>query len=77
MQEDDDNQEYICLINDEEQYSLWFAWKKIPEGWRQVGPKGSKKVCGEYIQKVWTDMRPKSLRMEMERLSSKKANENA
>ena len=62
---EEDNEEYICLINEEEQYSLWFAWKKIPLGWKQVGPTGYKQVCLNYIEEVWTDMRPKSLRDEM------------
>lgn len=29
---EDDEEEYICLINEEEQYSIWFAWKEIPLG---------------------------------------------
>ena len=58
----EDNQEYICLINEEEQYSIWFAWKEIPLGWKQVGSQGSKKEVLEYIKKVWTDMTPKSIR---------------
>ena len=70
VQEDEDNEEYICLINDEEQYSLWFSWKEVPPGWRQVGPKGSKITCLEYIKEVWVDMRPKSLRMEIEKLNN-------
>ncbi len=70
MQEDEDNEEYICLLNDEEQYSLWFSWKEVPLGWRQVGPKGSKITCLEYIKEVWVDMRPKSLRMEIEKLNN-------
>lgn len=63
----EEQEEYICLINEEEQYSLWFAWKKIPLGWKQVGPKGSKEECLTYIEKVWADMRPKSLREQMEK----------
>ena len=39
---EEDNEEYICLINEEEQYSIWFAWKEIPLGWKQVAPKGTK-----------------------------------
>ena len=63
-------EEYICLINEEEQYSLWSADKKIPLGWNQVGPKGSKEECLSYIKTVWTDMRPKSLRIQMDKLQS-------
>lgn len=61
----EEQEEYMCLINEEEQYSLWFAWKKIPLGWKQVGQKGSKQECLEYIARVWTDMRPKSLKEQM------------
>ncbi len=36
-----------------------------PNGWRKVGKSGTKAECGEYIKKVWTDMRPLSLRKKM------------
>ena len=63
MNEDEkENEKYICLINQEEQYSLWPAWKKIPPGWMQVGCAGPKEEVLKYIKKVWTDMRPKSIR---------------
>ena len=38
----------------------------IPAGWRAVGKTGFKKDCLAYIEKVWTDMRPLSLRCHME-----------
>ncbi len=53
---------YIVLINHEEQHSLWPAYKAIPGGWRQVGPRGSKAECLEYVEKVWTDITPLSVR---------------
>ena len=57
------------LACEEEQYSLWFAWKEIPSGWKQVGPKyKNKEECLAYIEKTWTDMRPKSLRDQMEKI---------
>ena len=56
-----EQKEYMCLINDEGQYSLWFTWKDIPSGWKQVGPEGEKSECLAYIEKVWTDIRPKSI----------------
>jgi len=61
----EDNNEYICLINEEEQYSIWYAGKKIPIGWKKIGPTGSKNDILDYINKVWTDMRPESLRVSM------------
>lgn len=65
----EDLNECICLINGEEQYSLWFAWKEIPFGWTKVGPIGSKEKCLQYIKEVWTDIRPKSLREKMDKMS--------
>jgi MbtH protein len=58
--------EYEVVCNDEEQYSIWPADKPIPAGWSPVGQRGSKDVCLDYIERVWTDMRPLSLRRAME-----------
>ncbi|WP_186778829.1 MbtH family protein [Streptomyces salinarius] len=54
------------LVNDEEQYSLWPAYLAVPDGWRETGTAGSKEECLEYVREVWVDMRPKSLRRQME-----------
>jgi MbtH protein len=53
---------YRVLVNGEEQYSLWAADHKIPNGWQSVGPTGPKDVCLSFVKEVWTDMRPRSLR---------------
>ncbi len=60
--EEEDTRDYEVLVNGEEQYSLWLAGQQIPNGWRQVGPRGKKQVCLDYVKEVWTDMRPLSLR---------------
>jgi len=60
MQENEEN--YICLINEEEQFSLWFAWKEIPKGWKRVGPQGNKEDVLDYIKQSWVDITPKSCR---------------
>ncbi len=62
---DDDRAEFLVVVNHEEQYSLWPAFKEIPAGWTATGPRGSRKVCLDWIEQVWTDMRPKSLREAM------------
>ncbi len=54
------------LVNAEEQYSFWPEWKEIPNGWKDTGFLGTKEEAGEYVNKVWTDMRPLSLRKWME-----------
>jgi MbtH protein len=65
--EEEDDREYLVVVNHEEQYSIWLADKPIPNGWTAVGTKGKKPECLAYIKEVWTDMRPKSLREAMER----------
>lgn len=57
---------YIVVVNHEEQYSIWPAGREIPLGWRSAGKTGSKEECLAYIEEVWTDMRPLSLRRAME-----------
>ncbi|MDX3662218.1 MbtH family protein [Streptomyces sp. ID05-26A] len=50
------------VVNDEEQYSIWPAHKDNAPGWHDAGVSGSKDECLEHIGRVWTDMRPFSLR---------------
>jgi MbtH protein len=56
------NVTYKVVVNHEEQFSIWPADRPNPDGWRDVGPVGPKEDCLAYIEKVWTDMRPLSLR---------------
>jgi len=65
-EEEEDDRTYKVVINHEEQYSIWFADREPPAGWRAVGKEGRKEECLAYIDEVWTDMRPLSLRKHME-----------
>ncbi len=64
---DDESGEFLVLVNGEEQYSLWPAFKPVPAGWQTTGPRGDRKTCLDWIEQTWTDMRPKSLREAMAR----------
>ena len=67
MFEDDDAATvYRAVINDEEQYSIWPADRELPRGWKDAGRTGTKAECLAFIEQVWTDMRPKSLRLKMD-----------
>ena len=66
-QDNEDTIVYIAVVNHEEQYAIWPAHKPIPEGWRNTGKQGLKAEVLEYIDNVWTDMRPLSVRRQMER----------
>jgi len=57
---------YRVVINDEEQYSIWPAERDNAPGWRDAGKSGTRAACLEYIEQVWTDMRPLSLRRKMD-----------
>jgi uncharacterized protein YbdZ (MbtH family)/predicted MFS family arabinose efflux permease len=62
----DDDARYEVLRNDEDQYSLWLAGHEVPAGWYRVGKEGTKDECSAYVDEVWTDMRPRSLRERMD-----------
>ncbi|WP_419673638.1 MbtH family NRPS accessory protein [Herbidospora cretacea] len=36
----------------------------LPAGWTDAGRRGDKESCLAYIDEVWTDMRPRSLRVQ-------------
>ena len=65
MDEREDLTTYKVVVNHEEQYSIWPADRENPTGWRDAGRSGTKEECRPYIDDVWTDMRPLSLRREM------------
>ena len=71
MTDAEDRTIYKVVINHEEQYSIWPADRQAPLGWREAGMEGQKQACLDYIEKVWTDMRPLSLRKKMEESSGK------
>ncbi|MGX7829150.1 MbtH family protein [Actinokineospora sp. 24-640] len=53
---------YRVVVNDEQQYALWPAHKAAATGWRDAGFAGDKAACLDHVGRVWTDMRPLSLR---------------
>jgi MbtH protein len=66
--DDDENEKdqlYNVVMDIEDRYSIWPARLPIPQYWRAEGFSGRKKECLDYIQNVWTDMRPKSLKEDM------------
>jgi MbtH protein len=62
---EDETGEFVVLVNEEQQYSLWPTFREVPPGWTPVGPRGSRKECLDYVEEHWVDMRPKSLRDQM------------
>jgi MbtH protein len=69
--EKDDTTPYVVLMNIEEQYSLMPKSIAVPNGWKLV-KEGTRAECGAYVNEVWTDMRPLSLRKHMQEFEEKK-----
>jgi MbtH protein len=64
--EEEDKANYRVVVNHEEQYSIWPIDREPPLGWKLAAKTGTKKECLDYIGEVWTDMRPLTLRKQME-----------
>lgn len=62
MDSEADGATYKVVVNHEEQYSIWLADRDNPPGWNDAGRSGTKAECLAYIEGVWTDMRPLSIR---------------
>lgn len=53
---------FVAVVNDEEQYSIWPKARPLPPGWQPAGREGTREECLKFIDEVWTDLRPLSLR---------------
>ncbi|GGJ69377.1 MbtH family protein [Streptomyces brasiliensis] len=58
---EDPDASYVVLVNDENQHSLWPVFVDVPDGWQTVFGEAAREECLAYIEKSWTDIRPKSL----------------
>lgn len=63
---------YTAVVNHEEQYSIWPADRELPLGWNHAGKQGTKPEVLAWIEEVWTDMRPLSLRKKMEEAEARR-----
>jgi MbtH protein len=65
-EESEDTTIHRVVLNHEEQYSIWPEHRENPAGWVDGGKVGTKAECLAYIEETWTDMRPLSLRKQMD-----------
>jgi uncharacterized protein YbdZ (MbtH family) len=66
VQNEIDNSLCKVVVNEEEQYSIWPADRENAPGWKDDGKRGTKQECLDHIKQTWVDMRPLSLRNQME-----------
>ncbi|MEV7776987.1 MbtH family NRPS accessory protein [Kitasatospora sp. NPDC088351] len=62
---DTDGTGYLVVRNDEDQFSIWKTDRELPSGWHPEGTTGTREECLDHIGRIWTDMRPLSLRRRM------------
>lgn len=53
--------DFLVLVNDEGQHSLWPALREPPSGWVVALSSRTRQECLDWIESHWTDMRPLSL----------------
>ena len=58
---DDPDALYRVLVNAEGQHSLWPEFAEVPAGWRAVHGPAGRAECVAYVERHWTDMRPRTL----------------
>lgn len=58
---EDPQADYRVLVNDEGQHSLWPDFAPVPAGWEVIHGPAARQECAEFVERSWTDMRPRSL----------------
>lgn len=68
MSQSEEKQElFNVVVNHEEQYSIWPQGRPNAPGWKDAGKAGTREECLAWVKEVWVDMRPLSLRKQMEK----------
>ncbi|MBY3425243.1 MbtH family protein [Rhizobium laguerreae] len=58
---DSADHEFLALVNDEGQHSLWPATIDVPTGWSTAFGPADRTECLSYIEESWNDIRPFSI----------------
>jgi len=62
---------YKVLVNRDKLYAIWPEDRETPKGWKDIGQRGSRDLCLNYIEEVWTDMRPLTIRQRLDEAAVK------
>lgn len=57
---DNESLDFVVLVNEWQQHSLWPEFKTVPQGWNLVFGPASRQSCLEYVETHWTDIRPQA-----------------
>ena len=65
---DDEDGRFFVVVNAEDQHALWPATLAVvPDGWTVVHGEDTRQACLDYVNEHWTDMRPRSVREQLDR----------
>lgn len=53
---DDDAADFLVLVNDAGQHSLWPTFRPVPQGWRTVYGPGARSGALAYVEANWPDI---------------------
>jgi MbtH protein len=57
---DDPDVDFVVVMNDEQQHSLWPAPVAVPAGWTVSHGPATRADCVGYVREHWADIRPVS-----------------
>jgi MbtH protein len=58
---EDNEGTFLVVVNDENQHSIWPTFAAVPIGWQQVFGAAGRQECLDYVEREWTDIRPRSV----------------
>lgn len=61
---------YVVVVNVEHQYALWPARRAVPAGWEASFGPAPRDDCLIYVEQVWRDITPFSLRAAVDAAAS-------
>ncbi|WP_034090868.1 MbtH family protein [Streptacidiphilus albus] len=63
---EDPDAQYLVLVNDEGQHSLWPVFAPVPDGWNTAYGPAARPDCLDHVNEHWTDMRPRTLAAQLD-----------
>jgi MbtH protein len=61
---DDQDGVFLVVRNHEGRHSLWPSRLPVPSGWQVVHDGDTRDGCLAYVERNWTDLRPRGARPE-------------
>lgn len=55
------DEQYLVLVNHENQHSLWPEFADVPQGWTTAFGPAPRQDCLDFIERNWTDITPRSM----------------